>query len=322
MLPQLPVKPNKHVILLLAFCGGFAFSLTGVLGRHALDNSLTTIDEAERVLGLPSLGAIPKQARKTRIDETPRLQIRKPHSPLAEAFRNLRTTLLMADKNAGSVLFASAIPGEGKSFCSINYSIALAQQGFRTLLIDADLRLPNVGRVFLGSENALGITDILGGLCDFPDAVHLSDFENLWVLPAGTNRESPAEVVGNSNLAEFVQTAMAGFDRVVIDTAPVHAVSETVFFVPHVDAVCLVVRAGRTPAAAVIRALQKLRDSGARVAGLVLNRLPKNGGYYYHYQAASYGSYVSRGASTAAKRIGSATSFAGTVKRLKNAPPL
>jgi succinoglycan biosynthesis transport protein ExoP len=292
-LPQLPVWPRKSIVLLLAFCGGIALSLTYVLGRHALDTSLTTVDEAERVIGLPSLGAIPKQSRKTKLEDARRFLVQAPHSPLAEAFRTLRTTLLLADKEDSqqTVLFASAIPGEGKSFCSINYAVSLAQQGFRTLLVDADLRLPNVGRIFLGRRKALGMTDVLRARCEFDDAVHPTDIENLSVLPSGARLANSAELIGNANLPEFLQAANARFDYIVIDTAPVLAASETALLVPHVDTICLVVRAARTPSAVVLRALQKLQDSGAHVAGLVLNGLPAKGGYYYHYQSPEYGRY-------------------------------
>ena len=274
-----------------------------MLGLYALDNSIRTIDQAERAFGLPSLGAIPKQ-RKVGLRETPHLLATQPQSAVAEAFSALRTTLLIGNKAGApkTILFASAVPAEGKTFCAINYAVALAQQGFRTLLIDADLRLPSLARAFFGGEQPRGMTDLLAGNCVVADVVLATDIENLSVLPAGPVVRHSAALVGNADLVELLRSARQGFDRVVIDTAPVHAVSETVFFAPHVDAICLVVRAGHTPAAAVARALQKLRQSGARVAGIVLNGLPLRGGNYYHYQAAGYGRDEVYGGSAAAKR--------------------
>ncbi len=303
VLPDRPVKPNKQLILLLSVCGGFAISGTWVLGRYALDQSIRTVDQAERSFGLPVLGAIQRQ-RTPRLRDTPLLLSRKPQSAVAEAFCALRTTLLLANKAAAPkiLLFASAVPGEGKTFCAINYSVALAQQGFRTLLIDADLRLPSVARAFFGGEQPRGVTDVLSRRTGMRDAVCTTDIENLWVLPAGPSVPNPAEIVGNADIADFLRAARQDFDRVVIDTSPVHAVSETAFFASHVDALCLVVRAGHTPAAAIARALQKLRQSGARVAGIVLNGLPVRGASYYHYQAAGYGRDEVYGASAAVKR--------------------
>jgi polysaccharide biosynthesis transport protein len=302
LVPDRPVKPNKRLILMLALCGGCALSGSWVLGLYALDNSVRTVDHAERAFGRPSLGAIPLQ-RKTRLRDTPHILANKPNSAVAEAFCSLRTTLLFANKAGAptTTLFASAIPAEGKTFCAINYAVALAQQGFRTLLIDADLRLPNIARAFYGGEQSRGFTDLLAGRCVASDVIFSTEIENLLVLPAGPAAPRPADIVSKADIAGILRAAREGFDRVVIDTAPVHAVSETVCFAPHADAICFVVRAGRTPATVVARALQKLRQSGARVAGIVLNGLPLKGGYYYHYQAPGYGRDEVYGGSVAAK---------------------
>ena len=117
-----------------------------------------------------------------------------------------------------------------------------------------------------------------------------TDIENLSIVTAGTPLPNPAEVVGRAPFAELLRHALTRFDRIVIDTAPVHAVSETLVLASQAEAVCLVVRAGKTPGQVAARALQRLRDSGARVPGFVLNGLPsRNGGYYYHYHAPGYG---------------------------------
>jgi capsular exopolysaccharide synthesis family protein len=290
-LPERPIRPSRLLVLLLALGGGLALGLTAALGSHVFDRTLRTVDQAEQSLGLRSLAAIPHQPG-TGLTTTRRLFLEKPHSALAEAFRSLRTTLLVTDRGHGcrSIVFASSVPGEGKSFCATNYAAALAGQGFRTLLIDGDLRLPSIGPVFLGAGRKVsGFADILAGACAFEPAVHVTDIENLSVLPAGHPVANPAELIGRADIAAFLQTALARFDRVVIDTAPVLAVSETLFLVPHVDAVCLVVRAARTPAAVVQRALESLREGGARVPGFVLNGLPARGGYHYHYHAPGYG---------------------------------
>jgi capsular exopolysaccharide synthesis family protein len=174
--------------------------------------------------------------------------------------------------------------------------------GFRTLLVDGDLRLPSIGPVFLGaSTKAPGLSDVLGGKCALDTAVHVTDIANLSVLPAGSAHPHPTELLGAADIASFLQTVLARFDRVVIDTAPVHAVSETLFLVPHVDAVCLVVRAAHTPESAVVRALDKLRESGARVPGFILNGLPIRGGYHYHYHAPGYGRDEVYGATASGK---------------------
>ena len=301
LLPERPAKPNKRLILLLSICGGIAVGLTWALGSNLLDRSLKTVDQAEQALGLRSLAAIPRRMR-TSLDDARRILSDKPQSAIAESFRGLRTALQFVAPEDGlrTLLFTSAIPDEGKSFCAINCAIAFAQQGHRTLLIDGDLRLPSIGPAFLGCGSLPGVIELVCGTCQFDEATHATSVKNLSVLPAGRAVANPAELVSRSRLAELLRLAGTRFDRIVIDTAPVLAVSETQVLASAADAVCLVVRSGKTPAPVVLKALQRLRDSGARVAGFVLNGLPtRNGGYYYHYHAPGYGRDEVYGASAA-----------------------
>ena len=303
-LPAWPVKPNRRAIQLLSIAAGLALGLTLAFGLHLLDDTFKTVDQAESALGLRSLSAIPTRSKKP-LAEVRRFLVEKPQSAITEAFRTLRTALLFTGRIGGhrSILFTSAIPGEGKSFCASNYAVALALQGHSTLLIDADLRLPSIGQAFLGKEDVPGLGDLLICNADLSDVTHATDIPNLSVLPAGSRVSLPAELLGSADIPALLASALARFDRVVIDTAPVQAVSETLLITPHAEAVCLVVLAGKTPAAAVKRALEKVRGSGANVVGFVLNGLPpRNGGFYYHYHAAGYGNDEVYGASAAARR--------------------
>ena len=303
-LPTRPVKPNRRAILLLSIAAGLALSLTLAFGLHLLDDTFKTVDQAEAALGLRSLSAIPTRAKKP-LDQVRRFLVEKPQSAITEAFRTLRTALLFTGRIGGhrSILFTSAIPGEGKSFCASNYAVALALQGYTTLLIDADLRLPSIGAAFLGKEDIPGLGDLLICNADLSEVSYATDIPNLTVLPAGSRVSLPAELLGRADLPAHLAAALARFDRVVIDTAPVHAISETLLLTPHAEAVCLVVHAGKTPAAAVKRALEKVRGSGANVVGFVLNGLPpRNGAFYYHYHAPGYGKDEVYGASAAARR--------------------
>ena len=304
LLPPRPVRPVKSLVLLLSLCGGLALGLTAALGAHGLDRSLRTVDQAEQALGMRSLAAIPHQAR-VQLVQARRLLLERPQSALAEAFRGLRTTLIVGDRERAlrTVLFASAIPGEGKSFCAINYAVTLAGQGWRTLLVDGDLRLPAIGPAFLGTSRRLpGFTEVLRGTHQSAQVIHLTDIANLSVLPAGSAVTDPADLISRSDIAQFLREALTRFDRIVLDTAPVHAVSETLLLAPHADAVCFVVRARSTPQAAVIRACEKLQESGARLPGFILNDVPLRGGYHYHYQAPGYGRDEIYGASATRER--------------------
>lgn len=304
LLPIQPSKPNKRLILLLSLCIGGMIGLSLTLGARFLDNSLKTVDEAEEALGLRAVGAIPT-GRKATLADARRLLIERPQSAVAETFRSLRTALrFTASKDDyRTILFTSSIPGEGKSFCAINYAVSLAQQGCRTLIIDADLRLPSVGGVFFPGKRLHGTSEVLRKNVPLEEAICMTDVENLCVLPAGKGVRNPAELVTESAFGELLREAAALFDRVVIDTAPVHAVAETLLMAPQADVICFVVRAAQTKRPVAARAIANLKQAGAHLPGFVLNGLPTgNAGYYYHYHAPGYGNDEVYGASTA--RVG------------------
>ena len=286
-LPNAPIRPDKVRIMLLALAGGLAAGLGLSFGLNAMDSSFKTVDKAEGILGLPVLGAVPRNAGGTPIvfdDAT---------SAAAEAFRSLRTSLSLMGKveQRKVTLFTSAVPAEGKSFCAINHAISLAQQGLRTLLIDADLRRPSVATTLLEGATTLGLSDLLTGQSAFDQAIQSAKKENLFVMPAGSRAPNPAELLSRSDFGALIAEASKKFDRVVIDTAPVNAVSDTLLLVEHAQSVCLVVRAGSTSRKEALRAAAALASAGHGPVGAILNWVTsRNGvGYYYHYSAGRYG---------------------------------
>lgn len=289
-----PVRPRKTMTLAAALFGGTVLGLVLTFGLAALDSSMKTVDRAERILGLPAVGAVPKAGDGASAD--PLVSLQEPHGAVAEAFRTLRTSMSLLGREADRrvYLLTSAVPGEGKSFCSINYAVSLAQQGLRTLLIDADLRLPVIGKRLFNDRPHAGTSDAIAAQVPFDDAVQLSEVDNLFVMTAGNRAPNPAELLAGGGFAELIKTALTKYDRVVIDSAPVNAVADSLLLVRHVQSVCLVVNAVKTPRKAVLRACQKLTEAGARPVGFVLNRLPTHGGvgYYYHYSAGEYGKGV------------------------------
>lgn len=292
--PVLPSKPRKKLALAMALLGGSLLGLGIALARIAMDRSLHTIDQAEQILNLPALGSVPRDVVATQESELP--LVREPHGAAAENFRTLRTSLALLSPTAPrrSVLFTSAIPGEGKSFCAANYAMAQAMQGRRTLLIDADMRLPSLEKLFFKTNVELGLADVLRGRVSLSHAVRPAQQPNLSLLTTGGRPKQPAELLGGSSFSDLLNDAATSFDCVVIDTAPVHAVSDTLLLVRAVDTVVLVVQAARTARKAVLRAQRKLVEAGAPLEGIVLNQLPVARGrdYYYHYGAGAYGEGV------------------------------
>jgi polysaccharide biosynthesis transport protein len=331
-----PVSPSPSKAIALGLLGGLAVGLAFVLGADALDRSIKTVDQAENTLGLPVFAAVPETTeqgpggrlkRQGRAWGTSnyRVVVKTPESPAAEAFRNLRAALsLLGPEIERKVsLFTSAVPNEGKSFTSANYSLALAQQGYRVLLIDGDLRRPNMHKIFHfpqpvktnNSEQddaAPGVMDCLVGEADVASAARpipageidivagkiaiegnflTATGGQLSVLAGGRRAPNPAEILAGPFFGQLVAEAARLFDRVVIDSAPILAVSDTLLMMPHVQTVCIVLRAGKTPRPAVRRAIALLTSAGIRPAGMVLNRLRRSSGvgYYYYYASHGYG---------------------------------
>ena len=252
---------------------------------------------------MPVLGVVPVM-HEARNAKRPIMVSEDRESPGAEAFRTLRVSLSMLGKaEARKVfLFTSAIPAEGKTFSSLNYSAILAQQGLRTLLIDADLRKPSVEEYFgTNGNHSIGVTDYLTGQKKFDDIVQTSKIEHLSYITAGTTAPNPAELLAQGGFPSLLDEAVKHFDRVIVDSAPIHAVSDTLLLVEHVQTVCIVARAAKTPRKSIQRAIHLLRKAGGPVAGIVLNRLPRRGGlgygYYYndYYDYSYHGKYAQKG---------------------------
>jgi polysaccharide biosynthesis transport protein len=330
-----PVSPSPSKAIALGLLGGLAVGLAFVFGADALDRSIKTVDQAENTLGLPVFAAVPETTeqgpggrlkRQGRVWGTSnyRVVVKTPESPAAEAFRNLRAalSLLGPEVERKVTLFTSAVPNEGKSFTSANYALALAQQGYRVLLIDGDLRRPNMHKIFhfpqppktnnSEKDGAPGVIDCLVGEADVGSAARpipageidivagkiaiegnflTATGGQLSVLAGGRRAPNPAEILAGPFFGQLVAEAARLFDRVVIDSAPILAVSDTLLMMPHVQTVCIVLRAGKTPRPAVRRATALLTSAGIRPAGLILNRLRRSGGvgYYYYYASHGYG---------------------------------
>lgn len=295
VVPDRPIKPRKVLTMAGSLVAGLFLGLGLTFGKRAMDTSLKTVDQAEHDLGLPAVGAVPKSDKPISIEEG-LLIVNEPNGSVAEAFRTLRASLSLLGKAADrkSFLFTSAVPGEGKSFCSINYAVALAQQGLRTLLIDSDLRLPTIGKIFFKGKPHIGVADVIAGQSELHQAIQSTDFENLFILTAGNRAPNPAELLAGPGFGELIKEAKVKFDRVVVDSAPVNAVADSLLLVKHIDSVCVVVHAAVTPKKAVLRAAQKLSEAGVKPAGFILNRLPSRHGtgYYYYYSAGKYGDGV------------------------------
>lgn len=293
--PELPVKPNKIKVAILGVVAGFGGGILIALFLSSLDRSLKTVDQTEEFLGVPVVSAIPKFIGAP-VGKRKLINSDEADSCEAEAFRTLRTALsMLGRKDERRVsLFTSAIPSEGKTFCSVNYAISLAQQGLRTLIIDCDLRRPMVENTLVANnKRGFGLTDYLTGQKDFKAIVHSTETENFFYIPAGTHSPNPAELLAQTGIDGLIDEALLHFDRIIVDSAPVHAVSDTLLVLNRIQTLCLVIKSGFTPRNSVLRAVQMIKEAGGPLAGVILNQIPRSkGGYGYYYDSYySYGYY-------------------------------
>ncbi len=288
MIPSEASGISGKVVLIMSLLGGAGLGVIIVVIRRVLDTSLRCVDDAENFLGAPSLAAVPRSSLR---EGNQGLVINShPGTVEAEAFRSLRTSLsfLLPEESLRVVMFTSAAVGEGKSYCSANYAASLAQQGRRTLLIDADLRRSALrGRYSEPMGPGADLSDCLRDTRHFPDAVRPTSTPNLFVLGDLRGSVTGGELLAGPNLKQLIELASEKFDRVVIDTAPVTVVGDTLHIAPHATAICLVVRAGRTPRRLIRRACILL---GRPPAGIVMNQIKRGriASYYYYSHGEDY----------------------------------
>ncbi|MBA4147199.1 MAG: polysaccharide biosynthesis tyrosine autokinase [Verrucomicrobia bacterium] len=282
-----PATPIARSRLILAG-GSFMLSFIGMVALlyllRSVRGSIQTVDEAEDILRLPVWAAIPATA-KGKNKKFPHITAESPASLCSEGFRTLRTTSSIVDiKNEKrTMLFTSAAPAEGKTFCSLNYAICQAQEGKRTLLIDLDLRKPSVGANFDLPPETPGVTDYFVSDTRLNRLVQPTNYPNLFVLCSGPRIPNPAEALANGSVQDMLAEAGSHFDRIIVDTAPINAVSDTFLILPFVDQVCLVVKSGGTPQRAIKRAVDLMVRANVEPSGIVLNYLPERSGNYYYY---------------------------------------
>jgi capsular exopolysaccharide synthesis family protein len=307
--PKEPSSPRTKLNLLLATLLGLVTGVGFAFLLDHLDNTVRNEQDIERhAPGLALLGYVPLYEPLRAVD--PRREEGgdganpvalashlEPRSGVAESFRNLRTSLLLAaaERPPRRILVTSCEPNDGKSTVALNLAIVLAQMGRRVALVDGDLRRPRVHRV-LGLENGAGLTTYLTGNAEFDELLRESAIANLWAVPSGPIPPNPAELLDSARLDLFLSRleVEAGFDHVLFDSPPVLQVADAVILSSRMEATVLVVRAGVTSRTALLQGVARLRQARARLAGAVLNAVSEKAGYYY-YRYYRYSRYYREG---------------------------
>lgn len=294
-----PVPSQTLKFIVLGVFGGLAAGVAAAFGLNYLDPSLRTIDQVEQRTGLNVITCVPliKKGDVAGGGGAKLPVVADRRGVVAEAFRTMRATLAMTAGGGKHRVFliTSAIPGEGKTFTSSNFAASLAQQDFRTLLIDADLRKPSVSKLLFKDNLKPGLSEVLMGTADLAEATVPTEVPNLWVIPAGGIAPNPSELLAQPRVQEVLEKLRGQYDRIVIDSSPVLAVRDPLLLARYVEAACLIVRAGHSPAKASAQAVRLLSEAGAPTTGVVLNSVRQGSGAYYAYSYRTYGTYGAKG---------------------------
>src|SRR5229473_1163136 len=309
MVPTYPARPAKTRNIALSFVIGLVGGIGLALLREYMDNTVKSPDDIEALVRLPSLAVVPAFSESN--GDRPRSKLLKgastnghdqrielvaqhlPKSQMSEAFRALRTSLLLsqADHPPQVILVTSALPREGKTTAAANLAVTLAQLGDRTLLIDADLRKPGVGRMLnLGSGRYAGLSSYLAGVSSLElVTIQHPSIPNLSAIPTGPLPPNPADLLSSHKLADAIAELRTKFKFIVFDSPPIMAATDAVILSVQADGVLLVVRSGETPKEAFVRTRDLLLSVKCRLLGVVLNAVDSSApDYYYSYRYYPY----------------------------------
>jgi capsular exopolysaccharide synthesis family protein len=309
LVPSAPARPQKMRNILLAVLVGLVGGMGLALLREYLDNTVKTPDDVEVLTRLPSLAVVPAFAatngrgRLTKLLKSSRengkenrvelLSHQLPQSPVSEAFRALRTSLLLSqpERPPQVLLVTSALPREGKTTAAVNLAVTLAQLGDRTLLVDADLRKPGIGRALsLADGKHAGLSSYLAGVSSLAlVTVPHAAITNLAAIPTGPIPPNPADLLSSRRLGEAVAALRQEYKFIVIDSPPVMSATDAVILSVWADGVLLVVRSAETPKNAFTRTRDLLARVNCRLLGVILNAVDTGSpDYYYSYRYYPY----------------------------------
>jgi capsular exopolysaccharide synthesis family protein len=300
--PTSPVRPRTAINVTLGAVLGVLFGVAFSWLRMRLDRSVKTPDDIEERLGVTFLGLLPelqdesagygrtrgRRRRGPELEGPSELVVHhRPVSGVAEAARAIRTNLMFMnpDRPYRKLLVTSAAPTEGKTTVACSIAIALAHGGQRVCIVDCDLRRPRIHRIF-GRAGDAGVTNVLVGEATVDEVAKPTEIDNLWSIPAGPTPPNPADMLHSDRFRKFIAELGERFDRVIVDSPPVVAVTDSAIISTLMDGTVFVVRAFKTNRHLSGQGLRALLDVDANVVGAVLNAVNLNRSeysYYYHY---------------------------------------
>ena len=290
---ETPVSPNVALNLALGLVGGLGAGLAFAFFVAFIDDRVKSSFDIESVVGLPLVGIIP-QIKKMEQSEKAQIVVNNSDRQVSEAFLTLHSALRLKDesKNAKCILTTSTIPGEGKSFTTTNLALTFASHGEKVIVVDCDLRKPNIHKSFK-IENLKGVIDVCSGSATLDDVIVKGLHPNLDVLPAGGRAKNPTQILNSKAFELMLSDLRKRYDRVFVDTPPLAAVSDALIILPLVDGSIFAIFFNKVRRKAAQFAAKKLLDANVPNFGAVLNGLDLavSGYYYAQYYDKSYKDY-------------------------------
>lgn len=288
-----PISPNVALNLGLGLVGGLGLGLAFAFFVAFIDDRVKSSFDIESVVGLPLIGIIPQIKRMEQPDKA-QIVVNNADRQVAEAFLTLHSSLRLKDesKSAKAILVTSTIPGEGKSFTTTNLALTFAAHGERVVIVDCDLRKPNIHKSFR-VENLKGVIDICSGSATIDDVVMKGLQPNLDVIAAGGRAKNPTHILNSKNFEQMISDLKKRYDRVFIDTPPLAAVSDALIILPLMDGSIFTIFFNKVRRKAAQFSAKKLLDANVPNFGAVLNglNLAVSGYYYAQYYDKSYKDY-------------------------------
>lgn len=290
--PISPIKPNKKLIIAIAFFASLGLGVALAFLIERLDNSFKDATDLEKRLGVPLLGLVPfiKSAKKGDKFNFADLFLKENQSSFGESIRTIRTGVLLSslDFPHKTIAVTSSLTGEGKSTIILTLALALAQMG-KVLLIDADMRRPSIAKSLGINSRLPGLSNLLAHTSEPNQCIQHFEEGKIDVLIAGANPPDPLQMLSSQRFAELIEEYQTIYDYILIDSPPVQAVSDALVISKLVKTMIYVVKAETTPVRAAKDGVNRLRKSHAAICGVVLNQLDmEKAGRYGDYYAGYY----------------------------------
>jgi capsular exopolysaccharide synthesis family protein len=278
-----PIRPNKQRMVLTAAMVGLMLGVGLAFLLNQLDNTFKGPEDVERRLALPVLGSLPK----LKLDKDDHLQPMREFkearkSAFSEAVRTIRTGVMLAglDRDKNVIMVTSSVPGEGKTTLSLNLAYAIGSMK-KTLLIDADMRRPMVGKAHEMERTQPGLASLVSGEAAFEECITRPEGSDLTIIHAGKVPPNPLELLSSRRFEQLLESFRSEYDYIVLDCAPSLAVSDALVLSRMTDGLLYLVRADATPFQAAEEGVRRLRRARAPILGVVLNHVQARGRYYY-----------------------------------------